>query len=399
MFIGMGLGLGLVGASLGASGIPPAEPRPVLVPGDPASFSAHSLLANPLGYCAAMWPIGLHVNYLGFSNIQERWNSNGLDRTAAPTKTLWVTDFADFDTGAWLPNSPEGIRALQYHLWFAQTAQANGATHYVLYPPWGTEPMDASFDPPLLETYEFNARWLAARPEITIPVYWFPTPVIVRAFRDRYNPATPYLNDPAATVRGMVVNSVSADALSFTTNGADARKAYTLPVPPAGSVIEFDITCESDTYLRIDDESGLETPFVTLQFWSAGTYHFSGTIPTLTGQTLIGFLTPSSARSVQITNWKVTRPYQSIYADGLHLKNDTDAAPGQFCQVALGHAFWVMLTGERHDTTGLDAEAVALIDIACSAVEDYACTGFGGAIAVTPWAGADPLPNPVPLPV
>ncbi|MGA0615966.1 hypothetical protein [Paracoccus sp. KR1-242] len=265
------------GLAAGAGGAPTA-PRPVLQNGDPASFSAHSLLANPLGYCAAMWSIGLHVNYLGFSNIEERWNSEGVDRTAAPTKTLWVTDFADFDTGAWLPNSAEGIRALQYHYWFALTAQANGAESYVLYPPWATENMDASFDPPLLETYEFNARWLAARPEITIPVYWFPTPVIVRAFRDRY-----------------------------------------------------------------------------------------------AGQ-------------------------GSIYQDGLHLKNDTDAAPGQFCQVALGHAFWVMLTGQRHDTTVLDPEAVALIDIACSAVEDYACTGFGGSIHVTPWAGADPLPDPAPLP-
>lgn len=119
----------------------------------------------------------------------------------------------------------------------------------------------------------------------------------------------PFLNDPAATARGMTINSVGEDNISVTTNGTDSRKAYTLPLPPAGSVVSFDVTHSQSFYMRMDDETGLENPTTALISQTVpGTYHYDITIPAHGTNTLFGFLTAASAATIQITNWRVTRP-------------------------------------------------------------------------------------------
>lgn len=124
----------------------------------------------------------------------------------------------------------------------------------------------------------------------------------------------PYLNDPAATARGMVVNSVGADNLSVTLNASDSRRTYSVPVPPAGSIVSFDLITTVSFYLRLDDENGFASP--TTELWQTatpGTYHVEVTIPPLSGQTLLGFLSASASGDIQITNWRVTAPVEPAH--------------------------------------------------------------------------------------
>ncbi len=88
----------------------------------------------------------------------------------------------------------------------------------------------------------------------------------------------------------------------------------------------------------------------------------------------------------------------SIYADGLHLRTPADGRPGE-CPQALSRFVEMFLTGEKTaDVTNTDLQD--LIDDGWGLLQDYACTGFGGATVVTPFAVAsDPLPDPAPLPI
>lgn len=120
----------------------------------------------------------------------------------------------------------------------------------------------------------------------------------------------PYLNDPAALSQGITVNSVSASALDYTvTSGSVA--SYAVPVPPPGSVVEFDINCTSTTYFRLDLEGDMTTPNFTELVTGGiptGTTHISVTLPYYTSRAYIGFRSPTSSQTVQITNWRVTTP-------------------------------------------------------------------------------------------
>lgn len=137
-----------------------------------------------------------------------------------------------------------------------------------------------------------------------------PTDAQIQAMLDVPTVIAPYLNDPAATARGMVVNDVSANSLSVTLNASDARRTYCVPLPPAGSLVSFDLTTSTSFYLRIDDENGLSSPHQEL--WNtatAGTFHVEVTIPELNGRTLLGFLSAAASGTIQITNWRVTKPH------------------------------------------------------------------------------------------
>lgn len=128
----------------------------------------------------------------------------------------------------------------------------------------------------------------------------------------KYNLVVPSiypLNHPEAVARGMTINSVGADHLTADIS-TTVRKTYTLPSPPAGSRVQFDITTPADCYLRRDDENSLFAPTETL--WStdqAGSYSVDVVVPNTPNYNLIGFLSPTSSATVlRITNWRVTLP-------------------------------------------------------------------------------------------
>ena len=89
---------------------------------------------------------------------------------------------------------------------------------------------------------------------------------------------------------------------------------------------------------------------------------------------------------------------QSIYSDGLHLRGSNDAEPNKHMD-ALAVGLDMMMTGTRPaNDPSWTAEMIAQVDIVWAAIRDYACTGLGGAITVTPTpVSADPLPDPMPL--
>lgn len=128
----------------------------------------------------------------------------------------------------------------------------------------------------------------------------------------KYNLVVPSiypLNHPDAVARGMTVGSVGADHIDVTYNTSDSRRAYTIPSPPAGSRIQFDLTTDVAFYLRSDNETGLENP--TVNRWStttAGSHSVDITLPADSAMPLLGFLTSASSGGVSITNWRVTLP-------------------------------------------------------------------------------------------
>lgn len=138
-----------------------------------------------------------------------------------------------------------------------------------------------------------------------------PTDAQIQAMLDVPTVIAPYLNDPAATTRGMVVNSVSANSISVTSNTSDTRRAYCVPAPPAGSVVSFDLKTSGAFYLRLDNENGLELPTTELGYWASSptTYSVNVTIPVNATATLLGFLLPNVGTNVEITNWRVTKPH------------------------------------------------------------------------------------------
>lgn len=116
----------------------------------------------------------------------------------------------------------------------------------------------------------------------------------------------PYLDDPAATARGMTISSVGPDYLTFAADAIYDANGYAMPMPPAGSVVEFDMTNSKETSLIVDDNADLLTPG---SVWlvnqrPAGTHHIVVTIPAGAALAWLGFRAWQGA-VVQITNWRV----------------------------------------------------------------------------------------------
>lgn len=268
----------------GAGGAGPGPVRTVIDRAEGVGFSAHSFLAFAAAVTGdggspvfdAIWGGPIRLNYLGFSSLKDRWDANGLDRTGTYAGALWLTEFTNPAEGWPAYDSARGIETLQYLFWYGLTAQAKGCKAIFIYPPWSPEGM-AALDPTTMQHAQFWRDWLDARPEITIPVYLMPVPVIVGRFRDYFAP-------------------------------------------------------------------------------------------------------------------------QSIYSDGLHLRGPNDAAPNQ-SMGAMGVGLDMMMTGQRiPNDAGWNADMIAQVGIVWDTIQEYACTGFGGPVVVTPIGSTDPLPSPAPLP-
>ena len=268
------------------AGAAPAAPgRVTIAPTEGVAFSSHSFLAFAAGVTpdggstvlASLWQGTRHLNYLGFSTLKQRWDTNGVDRTGDYSGALWLTEFVNPVDGGWpAPDSAAGRETLQYLYWYGLTAQRKGCKAIFLYPPWSPQGMEA-LDPQTMSWFQRQADWWNARPDATIPAYVMPIPAIVAGFRAMFAP-------------------------------------------------------------------------------------------------------------------------QSIYSDGLHLRGSNDAEPNKHMD-ALAAGLDMMMTGTRPaNDPSWTAEMIAQVDIVWAAIRDYACTGLGGAITVTPTpVSADPLPDPMPL--
>lgn len=151
-------------------------------------LSAHSLLEQAAGTLVDQWDVQNYMNYLGWSSLKARWDSNGIDRTGPFTGGMVVTEIGDFDTGVADPNSDQGRETLQYLYWYALMAQAKGCTLFVIYPPWTPEANAESFDDDTLSKCLYWKQWLEARPEITLEVWVVPIPQVVRRIREYFAP-------------------------------------------------------------------------------------------------------------------------------------------------------------------------------------------------------------------
>ena len=382
---------------------PPAE---AIMVTDGIGASAHSFLAFTLEQnqdggtpkFQEIWDGDVLVNYVGNSSLKDRWDLNGVDRTGSYNGALFVTEFTNPVDGWPAYDSVRGIETLQYLYWYAITAQLKGCKALYIFPPWSPEAIDA--DASTMAHAVFWRDWL--KKHVTIPVFVVPSTQIVRDFRNYFNnrPIGPALNDPAATVRGMVVNSVSTNSLSVTSNTSDARRSYCLPTPPAGSVVSFDLKTSSAFYLRLDNENGLELPTTELGYWgsSPSTYSVNVTIPSNATATLLGFLLPNVGTNVEITNWRVTAPAQSIFSDGLHLRGPNDSQPNQhYAAMAIGHKA-MLLKRQPEDDPTWNQELRDEVGIVWNNLSKYEFTGLGGTDTIAPVATTDPLPNPLPLP-
>lgn len=188
----LGVGIDGPGTTTGG-GTPPAPGRSLMVLSDDIVWSAHSLLITARGPdhggdLYQYWTGADRYVFSGFSSLKDRWDANGIDRTFVSTDCMIVTEIADLSTGVFAPDSAAGIESLQYLYWFALNAQNKGCQLFVLYPPWSTQAMDASYDDDAMSKYQYMADWLAGQPDITMDVALFPTPYIVRDFRDYYDP-------------------------------------------------------------------------------------------------------------------------------------------------------------------------------------------------------------------
>lgn len=84
----------------------------------------------------------------------------------------------------------------------------------------------------------------------------------------------------------------------------------------------------------------------------------------------------------------------SLYSDGLHLKQTNNSSPGNQAALAISYLMRYMMTGVPYTPAGANTELTQFISRGITVCNDYTCTGFGGATAITPWSGSDPLPSP-----
>lgn len=171
------------------------EGRVTLNGAESLGFSAHSFLYQAVapgdfGNLGAYWTGDLHIAYAEFSSLRQRWDANGVDRTADYDGALIVTEIGDLETGLADPASAQGIETLQTLFWYALTAQAKGCKLLGIYIPHSPEGVNIDAD--ALAKVQYWLDWLRARPEITIPVYAIPAPVMVRAMIDQFAPTSIY---------------------------------------------------------------------------------------------------------------------------------------------------------------------------------------------------------------
>lgn len=178
-------------------GSPPSPPdgRVLLSEEDDLAFSAHSFLHQAVapgdfGNLGAYWSGSILINYMEFSSLRQRWEANGQDRTGEYNGALIVTEIGDLQTGLADPASPQGVETLQYLYWYALTAQAKGCKLFGIYIPHSPEGVNIDAD--ALAKVQYWINWLRARPEITIPVYAIPVPVMVRAMIGQFQPSSVY---------------------------------------------------------------------------------------------------------------------------------------------------------------------------------------------------------------
>lgn len=379
------------------------KPIPPITTSDSIGLSAHSFLAftfqqNQDGGSPKfqeIWDGDTFINYMGFSSLKDRWDANGVDRTGNYSGALWVTEFTNPAEGWPAYDSARGIETLQYLYWYALTAQAKGCKAFYIFPPWSSEALNEDLS--TMQHAVFWQEWL--RKHVTIPVYVLPVPYIVRDFRNYFNNRVtgPYLNDPAAVARAMVVNSVSPNSLSVTLNSSDSKRNYSIPNAVAGSTVSFDITTSVTAIMRIDDDNNFDAPYTQLWTASAGTHHVEVTIPTST-YTRLGILSAAASGSIEISNWQVRAPAQSIFSDGLHLRGPNDPTPNQhYAAMAIGNKALMLKTAPVNDGTW-NSELATEVGIVWDNLSKYDFTGLGGTQTIAPISTNDPLPNPLPLP-
>lgn len=182
---------------VGGNGITPPAPeaRVALSGSEGVGFSAHSFLYQAIapgdfGNLAAYWTGDLDIAYAEFSSLRQRWDANGVDRTGDYSGALILTEIGDLETGLADPASAQGIETLQTLFWYALTAQAKGCRLMGIYIPHSPEGVNIDAD--ALAKVQYWLDWLRDRPEITIPVYAIPAPVMVRAMIDQFAPTSIY---------------------------------------------------------------------------------------------------------------------------------------------------------------------------------------------------------------
>ena len=136
------------------------------------------------------WGAPIRLNYMGGSNVTQRWDANGLDRTGDYSGALLVATFGDFSVGTYPPDSAEGIDELQHLYWYALTAQAKGCRLLVVYPIWTPPGPPTNWDTDTMACTIAKADWLNARPEITLQVVTAPVPILARQLEAYYAPTS-----------------------------------------------------------------------------------------------------------------------------------------------------------------------------------------------------------------
>jgi len=180
-------------------GNPPSPPagRVLLLEEDSLAFSAHSfpyqaIAPGDFGNLGTYWSGNIFIHYLEFSSLRQRWEAIGQDRTGEYNGALIVTEIGDLETGLADPASAQGIETLQYLYWYALTAQSKGCKLFGIYIPHSPE--GVNIDDDALAKVQYWINWLRARPEITIPVYAIPVPVMVRAMIEQFQPSSIYVD-------------------------------------------------------------------------------------------------------------------------------------------------------------------------------------------------------------
>lgn len=210
---------------------PEPEGRVTLSGSEGLGFSAHSFLyqavaPGDLGDLGAYWTGDLHISYYESSSLKFRWDAIGVDRTANYSGALIVTEIGDLETGLADPASAQGIETLQYLYWYALTAQGKGCALMGIYIPHSPE--GVNIDDDALAKVQYWLDWLRGRPEITIPVYAIPVPVMVREMIEQFAPSGIYadglhLKTPAYSAPNQMNNAMGQMVRMFLTGQRPAN--------------------------------------------------------------------------------------------------------------------------------------------------------------------------------